>query len=83
MIFLPNIVQVENAKSKSAADAFADAWSNCYPSPTRCLHDNGNGYLGPSFTMIQQKKKIKVVPTTIKSHKQMRSWKENISQIAQ
>ena len=33
----------------------------------RCIHDNGNEFLGPTFSSMLYKHKIKYVPTTVKN----------------
>ena len=41
-INLPEVIPVDNATSSTVAIAFEDEWLSRYPSPKRCLHDNGN-----------------------------------------
>ena len=64
---LPEVIPVENATSNSVALAFEDNWLTRYPAPLRCLQDNGNEFLGPSFSNMLQKHKIKSVTTTVKN----------------
>ena len=42
VISLPEVIPVEDAKSKTVANAFEDHWLSRYPIPRRCIHDNGN-----------------------------------------
>ena len=67
IIGLPEVIPVDNATSQSVAISFEDNWLSRYPVPLRCLHDNGNEFLGPSFSTMLLKNKIKSVPTTVKN----------------
>ena len=67
IIGLPEAIPVDNATSQLVAQAFKDNWLSCYPDPLRCLHNNGNEFLGPTFTLMLQKNMIKSVPTTVKN----------------
>ena len=67
IIGLPEIIPVQNATPSSVAIAFEDNWLGLYPAPLRCLHDNSNEFLGPSFSSMLLKNKIKSVPTTVKN----------------
>ncbi len=66
IICLPEIIPVDSATSQTVAHAFEDAWLSRYPAPQRCLHDNGNEFLGPEFSAMLTKNNIKSVPTSIK-----------------
>ena len=68
MIGLPEVIPTDNATSTTVAQAFEDNWLSRYPSPTRCVHDNGNELLGPAFSTMLKRNKIKSVPTTVKNH---------------
>ena len=67
VICLPEVIPVPNASSRTVAEAFEDGWLSRYPTPTRCIHDNGNEFLGPAFTHMLQRNMIKSVPTTVKN----------------
>ena len=58
---------MDNTTSKTVPQAFEDNWLSRYPAPLRCLHDNGNEFLGPAFSLMLQRNKIKSVPTTVKN----------------
>ena len=75
IIGLPEVVPVDNATSLSVAQAFLDNWLSRYPAPLRCIHDNGNEFLGPAFFQMLQRNRIKSIPTTVKIHKLMQLWK--------
>ena len=68
IIGLPEVISVDNATSSSVVIAFEDNWLSRYPAPLRCLHENDNEFLGPSFSSMLFKNKIKSVSTTIKNH---------------
>ena len=68
---LSEIVRVENATSRTIVSAFENNWLSRYPAPVRCLHDNGNEILGPAFSLMLAKSRIKSVRTTVKNHSQM------------
>ena len=61
------VIPVDNATSLAVAQAFEDNWLSCYPYPLRCLHDNGNEFLGPAFSFMLERNKIKSVPTAVKN----------------
>ena len=46
IINLPEIIPINTATSREVADAFEDQWLGRYPFPQRCIHDNGNEFLG-------------------------------------
>ena len=58
---------MDNATSRSVATALEENWLSRYPAPVRCLHDNGNGFLGPAFSSMLTRNKIKSAPTTVKN----------------
>ena len=55
VINLPEAINVDNARSKIVANACEDNWLSRYqyPSPTRCIHNNGNELLGPDFVQMR------------------------------
>ena len=67
VICLPEVIPVNSASSKTVVEVFEDGWLSRYPSLIRCIHDNGNEFLGPAFTLMLQKNKIKSVSTTVKN----------------
>ena len=69
IIGLPEVIPVDNATSITVAHAFEDNWLSRYPCPLRCLHDNGNEFLGPAFSLMLERNKIKSEPTTVKKKK--------------
>ena len=66
IIGLPEVIPVDNATSLTVAQAFEDNWLSRYPAPLRCFHDNGNEFLGPAFSFMLQRNKIKSVLATVK-----------------
>ena len=66
-INLPEVIPVDNAKSKTVANVFKDGWLSRYPKPRKCIHDNGNELLGPEFMSMLAKNNIKSVPTKVKN----------------
>ena len=67
IIGLPEVIPVNNATSLVVAQAFENNWLSRYPVPTKCVYDNGNEFLGPAFTAMLRRNKIKSVPTTVKN----------------
>ena len=50
LINLPEIIPVDNARSRTVVEAFEDHWLSRFPRPLRCIHNNGNEFLGPEFS---------------------------------
>ena len=48
-------------------DQFANVWLSRYPSPNRCIHDNGGKFIGHEFQDLLASNSIKPVPTTVKN----------------
>ena len=67
VIGLPEVIPVDNATSAVVASAFENNWLSRYPVPSKCIHDNGNEFLGPAFSQMLIKNRIKSVPTTVKN----------------
>ena len=67
VVCLPDVIPVDNASSKTVSEVFEDDWLSRDSSPVRCIHDNGNEFLGPEFSIMLQRNKIELVPTTIKN----------------
>ena len=59
IIGLPEVIPVENATSSVVAQASENNWLSQYPAPSKCIHDNGNEFLGPAFSNMLRKNKIK------------------------
>ena len=49
IVNLPEVIPVEDTKSKTVAQAFEDNWLIRYPRPRSCIHDNDNEFIGPEF----------------------------------
>ena len=67
IIDLPEVITVDNARSQIVFNVFEDHWLSCYPKSRKCVHDNGNEFLGPKFLQMLWKNKIVSVPTTVKT----------------
>ena len=65
VISLPEVILVGNATSQSVTHVFEDLWLRRYPFPSRCLHDNGNEFLGPEFSQMLKRNNIQSIPTTV------------------
>ena len=46
---LVKIARINNKSSNHIADQFANVWLSKYPSPNRCIHDNGGKFIGHEF----------------------------------
>ena len=64
---LVEIVRINNKSSAHIADQFANVWLSRYPSPNRCIHDNGGEFIGHEFRALLDQNAIKAVPTTVKN----------------
>ena len=58
---------IDNRSSQHIAHHFENLWLTRYPSPIRCIHDNGNEFTGYPFQIMLQAHHIQDVPTTIKN----------------
>ena len=67
VINLHMVIPVDDAKSKTVANAFENHWLSQYPSPIRCIHDNGNEFLGPEFATMLAKNIITSIPKIVKT----------------
>ena len=61
------LVAMTDKKAETAGDIFRRTWLTRYPRPRRCIHDNGNEFLGESFANTLQKAGIKPTPTTVRN----------------
>ena len=77
IIGLPEVISVGNATSIVVAQAFEDDWLSRYPAPTKCVHDNGNEFLGPAFSAMLSRNKIKLIPTTVKNPQSSANSRKN------
>ena len=64
---LTEATPIHNKTSANIASKFENVWLARYPKPTRCIHDNGNEFIGVEFQNMLLKYHIKDVPTTIKN----------------
>ena len=66
-----NLVEIVRINNKSSnhiiVDQFANLWLSRYPSPNRCVHDNGGEFIGHKFQDLLAANSIKPVPTTVKN----------------
>ena len=67
VVNLPEVIPVDNARSTTVANAFDYNWLSRHPRPRRCVHDNGNKFLGPEFLSMLKRNSISSVPTTVKN----------------
>ena len=58
---------IDNCSSQHIAQQFEHLWITRYPAPQRCIHDNGNEFLGYPFQTMLINNHIHDVPTTIKN----------------
>ena len=49
VINLPEIISLDNAKSKTVAEPLNDNWINRCHTVRTCIHADGNKFLGPGF----------------------------------
>ena len=64
---LVEIIRIDNRSSQHVSDQFANSWLARYPSPNRCIHDNGGEFIGHEFQTLLTQNAIKAVPTTVKN----------------
>ena len=58
---------MDSPKARHAARAFELGWLHRYPRPVRCIHDQGNEYLGPEFQSLLKKNGIQDVPISVRN----------------
>ena len=46
VINITEVIPIPNATAEAVARSFEDEWLSQYPKPMRCVHDNGNKFLG-------------------------------------
>ena len=64
---LTEAILITNKTSQQVASKFENIWLARYPKPNKCIHDNGNEFIGPEFQTMLHKYNIKDAPTTIKN----------------
>jgi hypothetical protein len=64
---LVELVRIENKTAAHVGMLFENTWVARYPKPERCVHDNGNEFLGADFQRILVVIGIHDVPTTVKN----------------
>ena len=64
---LVELIRVDRKTAEHVGQQFENAWLSRYPSPNRCIHDNGGEFLGRDFQAILTKHSIESVPTTVKN----------------
>ena len=64
---LVEIVIINNKPADHIADQFANVWLSRYPSPNRCVYDNGGKFMGHEFLNLLAGNSIKSVPRTVKN----------------
>jgi transposase InsO family protein len=64
---LVELVRIENKTAAHVGMLFENTWVSRYPKPERCVHDNGNEFLGADFQRILVVNGIYDVPTTVKN----------------
>ena len=64
---LAEIIRINNKTSQHISDQFQNCWLARYPSPNRCVHDNGGEFLGHEFQQLLAQAGITSVPTTVKN----------------
>jgi hypothetical protein len=61
------LVRIKNKTAAHIGMLFENTWVSRYPKPERCVHDNGNEFLGADFQRILVVNGIANVPTTVKN----------------
>jgi hypothetical protein len=64
VIYLVELIRIDDKKSKTVARKFAQYWLTCHPRPWCCIHDLGTEFTGPEFQMLLQNCHIRDVCTT-------------------
>ena len=53
---MPEVIPVDDHKTKIVANALEDDWLGRYPSPRWCIRDNANDFLRPDFVQMLARK---------------------------
>jgi len=64
---LVELIRINNKSSQHISEQFANVWLARYPSPNRCIHDNGGEFIGHEFQTLLTQNTIIDVPTTVKN----------------
>ena len=64
---LVKIIRIQNKTSKHVAQQFENCWLLKYPSPNRCVYDNGGEFCGNEFQPMLVKHKVDPAGTTVKN----------------
>jgi len=46
------MIRINNKSSQHISEQFANVWLARYPSPNRCIHDNGGEFIGHEFQTL-------------------------------
>ena len=63
----PEVIPIENKKSKEIALLVDAEWFCRYPRPLNCIHDNGTEFTGEEFQEMLESYGVKSKPTTVKN----------------
>jgi transposase InsO family protein len=64
---LLEIVRIDNKTADHVGMKLENEWLSRYPRPTRCIHDQGQEFIGAAFSQRLRNFGIKCVPTTVKN----------------
>ncbi len=64
---LVELVRIDEKTSAHVARKYAQVWLSRYPWLERCVHDNGEEFVGPEFQFLLQGCRIKDAPTSSKN----------------
>ena len=64
---LVKIIRIQNKTSNYAAQQFENCWLSQYPSPNRCVYDNGGKFCGNEFQQMLVKHLVEPSDTTVKN----------------
>ena len=60
---LVEIIIIDNRSSQHVAEQFENCWLARYPTPLKCVHDNGGEFVGWQFQELLQRAGIQDVAT--------------------
>ena len=63
----PEVIPIENKKSKNIAFLVDSEWFCRYPRPLICIHDNGTEFTGEEFQEMLDSYGVQSKPTTVKN----------------
>ena len=64
---LVELIRIDRKTAEHVGRKFENAWLSRYPCPNRCVHDQGNEFIGRAFQQVCTEHSIKSVPTTVKN----------------